>query len=328
MPNNKLWILGFVALLAASCAKSTEPEDFGTNTNWMKTCSASSQCDGDDQCLCGVCTQPCAEDEQCGAVHAATRCEAVEAAACGEVSATAACLQGCETSADCTSLEDGQCTEGLCVPDRPPVANLPDAEVPADGSVVPGDPYALRREGSTVPITDIYLACAESSECILELQGCGGCCPSVAVREDLWETYEEQLDLACEGQDPRPTCDCAEPVVFPVCRDNRCTTVHIEDDCYSPYENLELAYVSEAYGCSCEELEIGASICVGRAALFCGQTVPSGQHWVAVEDGPCGEPERSPTCEAGEVRPTPEACLAEFRECYQLESGGFCGSNP
>lgn len=57
-------------------------------------------------------------------------------------------------------------------------------------------------------------------------------------------------------------------------------------DCYSPYQNLETAYLKDATGCSCSE-GIDKDTCVVdkngiMVALMCEDGV-----WVSVEDGPC-----------------------------------------
>ena len=113
-------------LLAAACAKTTAP-DPGTNTNWLKACVDEADCDAEDACVCGVCTKPCSEDDQCGDVHAATSCEPVSEAACGASSEAKACLQGCDGDRDCTSLEHGRCVASVCVPE---VQSTPDGGTP------------------------------------------------------------------------------------------------------------------------------------------------------------------------------------------------------
>ena len=56
--------------------------------------------------------------------------------------------------------------------------------------------------------------------------------------------------------------------------------------CYSPFKNLEIAYLEGAEGCLCNE-QNGNDTCVeddngNMVALICEEGV-----WVAVEDGPC-----------------------------------------
>jgi hypothetical protein len=58
------------------------------------------------------------------------------------------------------------------------------------------------------------------------------------------------------------------------------------DECYSPCQNLETAYLNGSEGCLCDEqsdkdtcIEDGNGV---NVALMCEEGV-----WVAVEDGPC-----------------------------------------
>ena len=65
-----------------------------------------------------------------------------------------------------------------------------------------------------------------------------------------------------------------------------CKKDEIKSNCYSPYQNLEFAYLSGAEGCSCNE-QSDSDTCVtdndGRnVALIC-----INGKWEAVEDGPC-----------------------------------------
>jgi len=62
-------------LAFASCAKTTDDAGFGTNTNWLKRCAESGDCDGAAQRICGQCTLTCAETANCGAAHAEASCE-------------------------------------------------------------------------------------------------------------------------------------------------------------------------------------------------------------------------------------------------------------
>lgn len=57
-------------------------------------------------------------------------------------------------------------------------------------------------------------------------------------------------------------------------------------ECYSPYQNLEAAYLAGAIGCSCTD-NVDNDTCVkdnnGKlVALICREG-----EWIAVEDGPC-----------------------------------------
>ena len=53
------------------------------------------------------------------------------------------------------------------------------------------------------------------------------------------------------------------------------------DVCFSPTQNIDIAYKEGSIGCSCDK-NVDEDICVDGAALMCKV-----DRWVAVEDGPC-----------------------------------------
>jgi hypothetical protein len=326
-----------LALIALGCAKSTESSDIGTNTNWMRTCDTSSDCEGNDACLCGVCTRACSESAECSTVHAATSCEVLSETACGAQSAvSSACLQGCDSNGNCTSLEDGRCIAGLCVAEPPTEAPMNDAsgapsddasiEPANDASVVSNpDPLALMRVDSTVQLTDAYTACAAHSDCRLVFTGCDGCCQRGAINRELENAFIEHFQSACDDyMGVECTCELRDYVAR--CDAGRCEPVLRETfDCYGPERNEGIAYEPDSVGCNCNELP-NKSICTGRTALVCLDK-GGAYEWVAVEDGPCWEPEPDPTCADGEVRTTADACLADFDKCHRLANGEYCGES-
>lgn len=108
-----VWGLG----LAASCAKHRGPEA-GTNTNWLKKCEASADCDGNGSCLCGMCTLSCSDDMPCTKVGTGTSCMPLSGAACGTRTIGSACLPTALTSdagatpisaPDATATQTGDC---------------------------------------------------------------------------------------------------------------------------------------------------------------------------------------------------------------------------
>lgn len=74
-------VAGCVLTLGAA-AGCSGPGASGTKTNWFETCDSSVQCGAQGSCICGMCTVPCAEGDECGG------------GACGSALATAA---QCET---------------------------------------------------------------------------------------------------------------------------------------------------------------------------------------------------------------------------------------
>ncbi len=83
------------------------------------------------------------------------------------------------------------------------------------------------------------------------------------------------LTFACDGMKSNEPASPSAPAPAPVC--------------YSPTQNLELAYTENAIGCSCPDRTEG--VCKTRAetgldhyvALICFEG-----KWTAVMDGPCG----------------------------------------
>jgi hypothetical protein len=86
--------------------------------------------------------------------------------------------------------------------------------------------------------------------------------------------------------------------------------------CYSPTQNLQLAYHAGAIGCSCNPA-VNTGVCVEGVALICET-----DHWLAVEDGPCA-PQLQPTtyspsaCTAagGTPVPSPGSPLTAEKDC-------------
>lgn len=120
------WGVALLAIcLAIACDESAQSGD--TQTNWLKTCTVRSECDG-LECVCGRCTQSC-EASSCDDLAAEAACFPAShpgvQTLCEGSEATAMCLRGCETEAQCGS--DEECLEGACVPSlAPPVGTTDD----------------------------------------------------------------------------------------------------------------------------------------------------------------------------------------------------------
>ena len=95
-------------------------------------------------------------------------------------------------------------------------------------------------------------------------------------------------------------------------------------DCYSPFQNLEQTYQQGSVGCSCDTPS--EAICIGPAALYCTPNNAGSFVWQAVEDGVCARAVRD--CSDGTVTPDARECLQDYDECYELDSGEFCGVPP
>jgi len=89
-----------MSLAAASCGGSAGggPPLLQSNTNWLQRCGPEVPCSGALLCLCGMCTQPCSEESECGRL---------DGASCGGTCDEAApsggglCVLGCTSDDDC-----------------------------------------------------------------------------------------------------------------------------------------------------------------------------------------------------------------------------------
>lgn len=62
--RNRLALCTFCLLIG--CANQDSTLQVGTNTSWLKPCDETAECDGAGACRCGVCTDSCTSDEECG----------------------------------------------------------------------------------------------------------------------------------------------------------------------------------------------------------------------------------------------------------------------
>jgi hypothetical protein len=332
--------VAFVGLLifALACAKTQDSHPSGTNTNWLETCRADADCDDGNSCLCGVCARPCQSGGQCEAFGATASCEPLSAAACGSAArppAAAACLQECDSDDDCDAVEGGRCRSGVCLPaPAEPVGAGRGSAGQAGGAggttaqdaSVPGPPidlFFVTRNDRIVQYGGGWAECESDGDCSLVGIGCDGCCQFGAINADLVSDFQMRFTQACSDY-RGGICDCQPQPQVARCRAGACMAeiVDVATTCYSPTQNLEIAYEPGAVGCACTTLE--SEICVGSTALICMRNAQQELVWTAVEDGPC-QPS-SVGCSDMAVRLTADECLAEFTSCYQLQPGGqFCG---
>lgn len=101
-------------LLAGACG-DLGPRT-GSETNFLSSCDAT--CGEGLTCLCGVCTQPCSETDECAALGSGTECTAeIEPPpdrVCPEAE-TAFCDRPCRVDADCATLRKAtRCQNRYC----------------------------------------------------------------------------------------------------------------------------------------------------------------------------------------------------------------------
>jgi len=117
--------ISIVALLAVglcACAKSSGPNE-GSQTHFLASCEAS--CPAPYDCLCGVCTLECEDDNAC-TDHAA-RAECVAPTQAGESCESSAplCDLECSDDDDCAELgAASECTDGRCREPRTSTAGV------------------------------------------------------------------------------------------------------------------------------------------------------------------------------------------------------------
>ena len=117
-----------LSLAAASCGGSAGggPPLLQSNTNWLQRCGPDAPCSGALLCLCGMCTQPCAESNECGRLDGASCGGSCEEAA---PSGGGLCVLGCTSDDDCG--DEFVCEASEC---RPRPAAL-DEQALGDGQV-------------------------------------------------------------------------------------------------------------------------------------------------------------------------------------------------
>lgn len=124
--------------LAFSC-KPESSDPTGGETHFLTRCEPNSDCGGSGlQCLCGVCTLPCAERAACRALPAA-QCELPSAEqGCAAIDATAPgiCEVSCVADPDCTIISSAHhCEQGVCRAGAQPTAGAGGADnTPAGGA--------------------------------------------------------------------------------------------------------------------------------------------------------------------------------------------------
>lgn len=117
-----------LSLAAASCGGSAGggPPLLQSNTNWLQRCGPGAPCSGALLCLCGMCTQPCSESDECGRLDGASCGGSCEEAA---PSGGGLCVLGCTSDDDCG--DEFVCQASEC---RPRPAEL-DERALGDGQV-------------------------------------------------------------------------------------------------------------------------------------------------------------------------------------------------
>jgi len=120
------WILRKVRHLAPlllglwlifSCSTPESSQEGGSETHFLQTCEAT--CDDGMQCICGVCTLPCTEQNDCsnwaGVATCAPLGPRVAEQRCAAAESSAICDAACLSDVDCSKLAESRiCDYGYC----------------------------------------------------------------------------------------------------------------------------------------------------------------------------------------------------------------------
>lgn len=109
------WSLASSLVYTASFACEPQSADpTGGETHFLRTCDPIDHpCEGDFNCLCGVCTTSCSVDMPCSN-YPGSQCVTLARDTC-QANATQACDVGCSAERDCAFLSSGHhCIDGFC----------------------------------------------------------------------------------------------------------------------------------------------------------------------------------------------------------------------
>lgn len=271
-------------------------------------------------------------------------CDTVED--CEEVSIAPSCIETCGATAlvnestvgavetAMTELDATHCEDFLeagcqVIPASCPITGLPYVPACEAGqctSVVACDDLAVEATAAfNAEVAALDLSCSEDVDCVVlaTSTSCVDACGSLVVGNTtaLANGVDQLTEAACATFDsagctyPQPPC----PMMLSMeahCNAGQCALgAAPSSDCFSPDQNVELAYSGEIPGCPCGDV---GSVCVSPAALICEQGT-----WRAVEDGPCEPGLIEQGCD-GRLDSAVE-CVELFDTCQQLSTGLYCG---
>lgn len=100
-------------LLLLSCESNRGST--GGETHFLRWCDDSQPCEAGLSCVCGVCSQACADATQCAGLPLAECLAAADASTCPDALALSRCDVLCDTDADCKALSASHtCELGTC----------------------------------------------------------------------------------------------------------------------------------------------------------------------------------------------------------------------
>lgn len=158
MRGMQVWVVSLATLILAvmlgSCGKVAGDGDIqlDSNTNWLKRCESDAECSGALACLCGQCTQSCAETPECGLLAGAS-CGSVGGACEESPGAGGLCMLECGSASDCED-DDFTCSDGQCV--ALPRAPAPTQDELAPGAAEPERPEACPAGDGALDMDDVF----------------------------------------------------------------------------------------------------------------------------------------------------------------------------
>ncbi len=233
-----------------------------SQTHWLRPCEDDSQCGEAYQCLCGICTVTCEEDQ-----------------ACGGTGTTSQCFVAVEGIGDelCT-LEEGPA--GICLPDCSEDNPCRDGEVCAQGACVPEEREPeCRAEVLVEDVVDSEEVGALLLHCEARMRECGERTEDMSVVFDGAGSFAVTCGCSCDEPEA-PSYECN-----PESGDD---ILIVAGD--APDEEARDALLSW-----CAEQAPG---CPGDAPVRISQRALRGEGIACVCD--CPDPEPDPVCEASE----------------------------
>ncbi|HEX2734981.1 MAG TPA: hypothetical protein VHM70_25425, partial [Polyangiaceae bacterium] len=246
------WVLA-TGLYACASDKTSDPIT-SSQTHWLSKCDDSSDCDGDFQCVCGLCTASCKEEASCSELGTNSTCAPTDgASACGNAAPDNICVQHCKAGKCAAGLE---CVNDACLP----MASTGDAGGPAPEPTTPSNtPPGVNCDA--YPTCDVNTQCAtgecysfaecSSAICIDGNEACTLSCPNPDTCMTL-DSYPAQL--ACEDKVPAIPNSKPDAPVGLVCSDYYACSLDL------PCESGTCFSFDECGGAICVEQDTACSL--------------------------------------------------------------------
>lgn len=112
--------LGLLIGALNTCAPGAKESTTGGETHFLTACNADAVCGSRFACVCGLCTEPCAQDSTCQSLSGSATCVPATDSngdSCPDSAATNVCGVACTIDTTCQALSNQlRCVEGFCRP--------------------------------------------------------------------------------------------------------------------------------------------------------------------------------------------------------------------